>query len=542
MALERIRNDRTERLQSVAALSMALFEQSGLRALIDSKFRQDPRNKLSPGNAVKAMIGDMMRNEERRPLFGIADLYATSPTDLLFGKGIDVTALNATAFSRNLDRLFKLDLGQLAYECYCKLKEFYGLESSRFSIDVTNFSVYSLKSEPDLIGAAFPERCGHAKDGHNERLVYSLLSITDDNGIVCYEKPYDGATTDGEMDRDAVEFLSEKVDPSSATLVADCKIVTKPLIELLLEKGFGFVSKCPENFGRRIKQTIIDSVKTGIMDPSEVREGWEIYDTDAEVNGKKLRFVAFRTTEDVKAGIDYLREQGGKEAKTRFARFGSRTFNCDVDARRAIDEAVAVHVDSAYVPEWTIQETEVSLGYGHRGRPKKDEKPLTKTEYKVDVKLRFDEERARELTQERGVRVLITNLPRANTDADNVRFGATADTVMKVYLDQYKIEHAFRLMKDGMGIDRVYLHRPSRENAMMFVISIATMLSDAMTFVMKSKGIDYTAQKLAGKLHTLDLVYDRGRDSERFDGNEAHIDLFMDCLEALRVDPDHLIH
>ena len=97
---------------------------------------------------------------------------------------------------------------------------------------------------------------------------------------------------------------------------------------------------------------------------------------------------------------------------------------------------------------------------------------MRKTEYRVSVTMEFDEERAKQLSQDRGVRVLITNLPRANTDAENVRTGVTADTVLLSYLDQYQVEHAFRLMKDGMGIDRVYIHRPSRENAMMFVISL----------------------------------------------------------------------
>ena len=40
------------------------------------------------------------------------------------------------------------------------------------------------------------------------------------------------------------------------------------------------------------------------MDPSSVRDGWEIYDTDAEVDGRMLRFVAYRTSDDIQAGIE----------------------------------------------------------------------------------------------------------------------------------------------------------------------------------------------------------------------------------------------
>ena len=539
MALKRQRNIQTTRLQAASALAMAMFEQKGLTELIDSGFRHDPRIKLTPGNAVKAMIGTMLSAEGRRPLFGISNFYVSSPNDRLFGEGVDTGALNARAFSRNLDRLFGKDLGDLTFECYSKLCAEYGLSSNMFNIDETNFGVTSLVKEPDLPDAAVPERCGHAKDGHNERLVYSLLSITDGNGAICYERPYDGATTDGEMDRDAIEFLSSKVDPSVTTLAADCKIVTGPLVKLMLEKGFGFVAKCPNNFGKKVRSRIVESVRTGIMDPSLVRDGWEIYDTDAEVDGRMLRFVAFRTTEDISAGIGYLKEQGLKEAKARFGRFESRTFNCDVDARRALDDAMYGHVDSAYDVIWSIDEVEVSMGYGHRGRPRKDERPMTKAEYRVGIDLVFNEERAKALSQDRGVRVLITNLPRSNEDAENIRSGATADTVLMTYLGQYRVEHAFRLMKDGMGIDRVYLHRPSRENAMMFVISLATMLSDIVTHVLKTNGIDMTMQSLSGTMSRLDIVQDD--EGEYLDGSEQHIDLFMRILETLEIDPDHLL-
>lgn len=543
MALKARNKAPTVKIQAAPVLAMAFFEQKGLTELIDSRFDLDKRIKLTPGNAVKAMVGQMMSTERRRALFGLNDFYVQAPIGRLFGKNVDLKALGATAFSRNLDRLFKQELGELTFDCYRRLAEEYGLKSSMFNIDMTNFSVTSLDSYPDL-DAAVPERCGHAKDGHNERLVYSLLTVTDENGAVCYEKPYDGTTADSEMDRHAIEFLSAKTDPEETTLIADCKIVTAPLIKLLLEKGFGFVSKCPANFGKKIRDQIIYSVQAGTMEPSSVRDGWEIYDTDAETEiskgvFQKLRYVAFRTTEDVTAGVEYLRDQGLKEARARFGRFSSKTFNCEEDARRAFSEAMYEHVDSAYDVTGEIEPVEIDMGYGHPGRPRKGELPMKKTDYRVSVTMEFDEERARQLSQDRGVRVLITNLPRANTDAENVRTGATADTVLLSYLDQYQVEHAFRLMKDGMGIDRVYIHRPSRENAMMFVISIATMVSDIVTHVLKENDIDLTMQGVSGKIYSMDLVCEG--DEEYLDGSPEHEELFMRMIEALRLNPDHLI-
>ena len=103
--------------------------------------------------------------------------------------------------------LFDRDLSELTYKCYRTLTERYHLDSNVFNIDSTNFGITALDRGADMPLATLPERCGHAKDGHHERLVYSLLSITDENSVVYYEKPYNSSTADQVMDRDAVEFL-----------------------------------------------------------------------------------------------------------------------------------------------------------------------------------------------------------------------------------------------------------------------------------------------------------------------------------------------
>lgn len=528
-------------LPASVALAAAMFEQTGLREMIDSRFDLDPRQKLSPGNAVKALIGDMVGSRGRSALFNVSYKYLAAPNDLLFGKKVDANALGGRAFSRDLDKLYELDLPGLSYGCYTKLASFYGLKSNVFNVDSTNFSITALSKEPDG-NAALPERCGHAKDGRNDRLVYSLLSVTDENSVLCYECPYDGATADSVMDRGAIEFLSGKVDPKQSTVIADCKIATGPLVELMESEGFGFVAKCPDNFGKKVRSRIVESVRTGTMDPSLVRDGWELYDTDAEVDGRVLRFVAFRTSDDIAAGIEYLRDQGLREARAVLNRFESRTYNCDVDAKRDLDEALYRLSDSAYRVEWSIDEVEIPLGYGHRGRPRKDAKPMTKTEYKVGIELEFDEERAKALSQDRGVRVLVTNLPRSGADAENIRFGATADTVLKAYLGQYRIEHAFRLMKDGMKMSRVYIQDLKRESAMMFAISLGTMVSDVMNHVLKSKGLDITADGIAIRMSSLILKHDPATGTESFMGPREVADEYLDIVRALGLDMDHLIN
>ena len=110
------------------------------------------------------------------------------------------------------------------------------------------------------------------------------------------------------------------------------------------------------------------------------------------------------------------------------------------------------------------------------------------------------------------------------------------------YLGQYRIEHAFRLMKDGMHMSRVYIHRPSRENAMMFIISLGTMLTEVMDHVLKERDFNITATGISDRFMTLILEHDRLNDCESFRGPSALTDEFLEYVEALGIDPDHLIH
>ena len=105
MALNRSRDITKENLRATAALAMAFFEQTGLRELIDSKFDIDRRQKLTPGYAVKALIGDMVGHEGRRLLYYIANPFRSAPNGLLLGAKVNVRFLGDAAFSRDLDEI-----------------------------------------------------------------------------------------------------------------------------------------------------------------------------------------------------------------------------------------------------------------------------------------------------------------------------------------------------------------------------------------------------------------------------------------------------
>ena len=147
--------------------------------------------------------------------------------------------------------------------------------------------------------------------------------------------------------------------------------------------------------------------------------------------------MAFRTSDDVQNGIEYLRNQGGKDAEARFRRFASRKFNCEEDARREFDAVMSTHIGSAYDVKHTVFGVEVKERREGRGRPPKGWVPESHTEYMVDVEPEFNEQKALELSENRYIRVIVTNLPRTAENGQNLRSGATADSMLKPEFDSY---------------------------------------------------------------------------------------------------------
>lgn len=538
-----LKEERYEGLPASSAIAMAVMERSGMRALIDSTVEWDGRRKLSPGMAVKAMIGPIFDARKKMPLSGVRFFYGAAPTDLLFGEDVTVESLNDNALARNLDDLFDAGLDELFWKCSSAMKKRFGFDSKLRHMDATNYSICSVKPEDDWIGEAVPAFSGHAKDGRNDLLQYSAATVTDGDRIPEYCKAYSGNTSDIVMNKDTLEFLKACIDPKENTVIADCKLVTDSLITDLQNMGMGFVSKLPSSFSRKVRDDIIFSATAGDMDVSSIA-GYKIYETGSETSCGKLRMIAFRSPKGIEKAMDYLEKQGKRDAEKLFRVFSGKEFACETDAKAAFDDAVKKHKGSAYIVTGTSVKTEEPLRREARGRPPKgSETPGTKVSWKIEVSMRFDEERAKDLADERAISVIVTNLPFASEDADNVRHGATTDTVLRLYLDQFKAEHTYRLMKSGMGVDSVYVHTPSRANALLFVISVATLVSGIMDAMIRrsGEGRQKTVRQVCIEIQSTILEYVRGEDAMRILGPKGSADAVLSYLDKIDMDPSHLL-
>lgn len=518
-----------EGLPACIAMGMAMLEATGVRALIDRECRFDPEKRiLSPGMVVKAIAGPMFDGSHKEPLYITDRVYASAPVDRLFGEDVERDNIYDVALARGLDALphDKHELGELFCKCADLVAERYqdkapkpevldfeDLKDDLLHMDATDFSTYCEEKEPEE-GVAIPEHSGNPKDKRNDLLQYKMQFVSQGNLMIRQWMPYSGGTSDVVMNKDSLDFIESRVPVErrrQLTVVGDCKLVSKTVIDRIEECELGFVSRCPANFGKNAQENAINMA----FEQGFVRKGERRYcdfDMDARFGQarketvKGFRFVVTLDDTSVARSRATILKRASKEARKAAEKVLNSIYSSEDAARRAVE---AVPESTGLVKlSFAISETEPPEGRRGAGR----------RWWRVDAMDMVDEDELTAAAERAAAFVHITNLPKRNDDAPlrSFRKGTTSEEIVRIYRDEIVVERAFRLTKTTLGIDEVYLQTPSRENAMMFVVAVVAMVKRAADAVFRRKkillnGRQLTAYGLEVELQTVMVMYDRSQ-------------------------------
>ncbi len=531
-----------EGIPAANAIGMGLFESSGMRRLIDQRCNYDPERRiLSPGMVVKALIGPTFNVGKKLPLYMVEKAYNTAPTDRLFGQNVTQDDLYDTALARGLDTLFDTDLTKLFSECAGLAIAKYGFQSNVYHMDSTNISFSGMAHEPDKEGAAVPRHGGHAKDKRNDLLQYELQIVTNGNCVIRYMKPYSGNSSDSVMDSNTLDdfkriFSDDELE--EMIMVGDCKLATKGNICKMIDMGMHFVSKCSETFTGKARDRIREWSVDTKMHKARKRGLW-MADTEMELDMAKnrketLRFVAFRHDAKVERSMERIRSKAQEDAVEVCESFKGRRFSTEEEALEAF---AGLGLDPMGPFSFNISTAHYQ------------------TEHPEDVpdwwELRLEplisEPNIRRKAEIEQTVVLVTNLPgpdEGRTSDEMTVF--SNESVLTYYNQEYKVEKSFRFMKSGMGMNSIFLQTPSRENAMMFVISIAVLISNIADAMFKRAktlldGRQLTMYNLANEVQNTIVLYSRSENSLRLQGPPKVTGRLFDLTDTLEINPQYLL-
>lgn len=547
------RKETYEGLNAMSAIIMAFAESTGIRELIDATCTYDrTRRILSPGMGAKCMMGPVMWIGCKLPLVRVERNYAGVPCDMIFGEGIAPSNLNDDALGRCLDTLAKEDLTMLIHRSSEMCVKRFGFESQVRHDDGSNYRFYGVEKEvPE--GEIYPAIACHPKDGRHNTLHYCFQLSADENGILRLAKAHRGDISDVEADRETISFFGKVMDLAerrSITYVADSKAVTAETIRML--KGFDirFVSKCPENFGLNLKERALNAAEAASCSRSTEYPDLDVFDcVFSTVDRKNDSFSDIRTVvcfsdASTRKELHKARAKREKVEETILGYVDGRSWKSIEELEGALSQ---FDLPSNCSLDYTTGTYEVPGKADHRGRRRKGEiVPPVTLHFVERLWVYMVEEAALVDARRASASVLVTDIPSTESDRRCYREGMTADGIIRLYREEYRVEHCIRFTKSGVGIDQVFLQTPSRERAMMFVVTELTVLTSTADAVFRSRGmklngVQMTVNNLMQELQGTTVRLDRGEMRmfvETPQGKE--IDLF-EITDALQINPRLLL-
>lgn len=535
------------------AIVLTMLRKNGIVEFIDSRctFDRDQR-KLTPGEVVLILIGATMMSNNRIPLYRISNLYSHMNISGILGKNVEPESLNDHALARGLDAIYEADRDQMMWDISKQFELDLDLVARIFHIDQTKIRTYVIEPHDCDADAAKPE-FGLDKEGRTDFRLYSANSITDEHRCIRMISPDDGNTSDPSMDSDAVEFLLRNVEPEESTVVIDSKGANSELIAKMMDGNLGFVTKAPVNFSSCLKKRLSREVFNDGWTVSDLKEGYAFYDVDVGVDGevtddgtrapgRRIRAVAFRSSKMLSDRRASIARAHLKTAEKVAKGLGKMTFDSEDEALLNIGLRQEELCDNAYSLKWSIRAEDVRVKRDRKGRPKKGEEPEFARRYTVECEPVVDEVKLEILADLDSVEVLVTNIPRipCGERMENVRHGASSESVLELYLDQYKQEHTFKLLKGKVGLNDVFFKNPERENAMMFVLGLAALMRNVIDLMFRMTPGRFTT--CADMIASWMLLRVRAIDGEmELEGPDGCEEEMLDVMRRLDLDEGMIV-
>jgi transposase len=452
------------------------FEKAAIAKIIDDLVPIDPRRKvLTHGQAAVAMITAI--------LFQVMQLYRLCPfarqstvLDTIL-TGIAPEAYFDDRLADSLDALFRYGLGNLELQITGHMIEAWQIQTDVCHNDTTSASYYGGASSGTPGSSAIQISFGHSKKHRDDlkQLVWSM-SVSNDSAFPLFSQAYSGNTADVNTYVEQWQHLIDLLDRSDFLYVADCKLISAANIAAILDNGGHFLAPAPmyESYANHFQAALADHDREVLL-PHKGRfnRGFELpmVVQNLEKDYRLRMIIIFdQTVARVKRENLHRRvEQTRAAFETLKGKLNSRNLKYEEQIRKACDAILKKYGTGAFFTYRIDYQALVTYKNKRRGRPSPG-KPVEKVPVRNDVfSLRLEgNDAALAAAMDRcGYYPLLTDL-----DAEHL----SIEQAMAHHKGQYKNEHTFRRAKGPFDLEPIYLHRPERIEAYLFLFKIALQI------------------------------------------------------------------
>ncbi len=432
---------------------------------------------VTHGQRVKAMIINGL-GYTTHPLYLSPTFFEGKDLSRLLGAGVEAKHLNAHALGRTLDAIFSYGTTKLFAEIAFEVGQERGLLGHSVHIDTTTLLLHGEYSEAIALAQKEKDKdevngipltdaptpaLGYSKaHRHDLKQLVMSLTVTGEAAMPLWFEGLSGNSSDKSNFQDSIakfEAFKESINVVESFLwVADSALYSKEKLQSSLIKWLTRIPQTKKNAKQLVAQddkdiaweTSHNGYKGIIFDKLEVDERWALIYSEQAYQREHITFE--RNINKALAKI-----------QTELKKLTKMVFACEKDALKAPkkwQKSLKYHSVT-----FTVQR---QTRYSKAGKPAKGTQPDI-IEYQLSGIITNNEQAQNKQRNQLGRFILGTNV----TDDESL----TAGAMLATYLEQQDVERGFRFIKsDEFHLDGIYLHLPSRIDALMMVMTLSLMV------------------------------------------------------------------
>lgn len=451
---------------------------------IDSYIPSDPREEVTTGEAVAAMIINGLGFSDR-PLTLTPQFFENKALSKLLREGIKAEHFNRFKLGRALDDCHAYGCDVLFSQLSMSICQQEGIDTRFNALDTTTFSLtgeYDVDCDEHTIHITQ----GYSKD-HRPDLKQAILELVcaHDGGVPVISKSWDGNASDTKIFRKRAQALisSFKAAEVLRYLVADSKLYDRETVESYL-KEVPFITRIPGTI-KQEQETINQALQTPLDEWAEVDEKNRYMSFKITHYGLLQRWIVVWSKEAQERATKTAEKKCKKEKEElekRLKKLEKQEYACLEDAKRALKESVK----AARFCQLVEEEIEEKKKYSGKGRPCLD-KPY-QVIYQIKGKIEINEEKKSQAIQESSCFIIGTSIPDQELNSLEV---------IEAYKNQNKsVERGFRFLKDPlMFASSLFVKKPSRVMGLLMVMTLALLV-----YAVAQRRLRQTLKKLGESL------------------------------------------
>lgn len=443
-----------------------LIDELELVEQINQHLGEDPREQISPGVAVKAMILNGL-GLVSAPLYLFEQFFVGKATEHLLGEGVLPEHLNNDRLGRVLDALYLGGLGPLFLTLCMSAAEKFKVASKSAHFDSTSLAVEGeYLSQPAVSEGVAPVPItityGYSRD-HRPDLKQFVMNLVcwSDGDIPAFIELADGNQSDKTRFAGLMQAFKEQWH-FEGLYVADSALYSEENLQQL--SGLRWLTRVPLtlNAASELVNTLSESAFS-----STGREGYRIATVCCNYGGVQQRWFVVESQERKKSDLKQLDKtlaNATTHGKAQLKQLCAQEFACEVDAIAALKQfeknLTWHHLETMGVKQ--------KLHYEKPGKPKRGTEPSRIT-YHPQASLTLNPAVVALHQRRAGRFILATNVLESEQ--------LSAQQALEEYKGQQSNERGFRFLKDPMFFaDSVFLKSPERIMALGMIMGLCLLV------------------------------------------------------------------